>query len=312
MSKLKNTFGLPESLIDAIKQIHETSHLSPKQKKIAKLAGDPNKIDAEDLATLRRTQKESIENLDEISTKTLISYVKKAKDSLKPDEVFPKREEGIQKAIQKASDKFSPSLVSRMLSTKKNEAYESDLNHLIEGPGTYPFKANEIAPFVSQLKALLQFLAKTPSLKKLMRDETGIDLAGGLALVEFIEIFDQQLRLNEAKKQNEDEEDEEDKEESGSQNPMTGLRGISDLDTHGQIETNKGPKLVKSADAKHASNLLLSLKPEARAKHIDDITNWNTDNPIVNRLQNSHNDLVQRGEKTTTKSKPGRKKKSVD
>jgi hypothetical protein len=48
-----------DSVADAVKEImqQEEKHLSPKQKKIAKMAGDPEKIDAADLAALRAGKK---------------------------------------------------------------------------------------------------------------------------------------------------------------------------------------------------------------------------------------------------------------
>jgi hypothetical protein len=63
----------------------EEKELSPKQKKIAAMAGDPKKIDAEDLKKLRssKTNKE-VEELDELKLGSYINYMKAAeKDKLK-------------------------------------------------------------------------------------------------------------------------------------------------------------------------------------------------------------------------------------
>ncbi|CAB4124294.1 hypothetical protein UFOVP49_132 [uncultured Caudovirales phage] len=51
--------------------------LTAKQKKLAAVAGNPNEIDADDLAKLRAT-KEEIEQVDELKKSTLSSYVQKA------------------------------------------------------------------------------------------------------------------------------------------------------------------------------------------------------------------------------------------
>jgi hypothetical protein len=58
--------------------------LSPKQKKIAAVAGDKEKIDAADFAALRAGKKvaEEVEELDEISKDTLKSYIKGAAQDL--------------------------------------------------------------------------------------------------------------------------------------------------------------------------------------------------------------------------------------
>jgi len=60
--------------------------LSAKQKKIAAVAGDKDKIDAEDLAALRNGAKveckEEAEQIDELDKKTLGNYVKKSHDQL--------------------------------------------------------------------------------------------------------------------------------------------------------------------------------------------------------------------------------------
>lgn len=59
-----------DSVADAVKAVmqQEEKHLSPKQKKIAKMAGDPEKIDAADLAALRAGKKPvKEENVEESS-----------------------------------------------------------------------------------------------------------------------------------------------------------------------------------------------------------------------------------------------------
>ena len=58
MSKLKNTYGFSDDVLKAVLDIHvNEAALSPKQKKIAQLAGNPEKIEAEDLTKLRTKHK---------------------------------------------------------------------------------------------------------------------------------------------------------------------------------------------------------------------------------------------------------------
>ena len=58
MSKLKNTYGFSDDVLKAVLGVHvNEASLSPKQKKIAKLAGNREKIDAEDLKALRSGRK---------------------------------------------------------------------------------------------------------------------------------------------------------------------------------------------------------------------------------------------------------------
>jgi ATP-dependent protease HslVU (ClpYQ) peptidase subunit len=58
MSKLKNTYGFSDDVLKAVLDIHvNEAALSSKQKKIAKLAGDPDIIDTKDLKALRSGRK---------------------------------------------------------------------------------------------------------------------------------------------------------------------------------------------------------------------------------------------------------------
>lgn len=80
--------GLSKSLIDDVRKLMEGKELSPKQKKIAGMAGDKNKIDAEDLKKLRGEEvAEEVEQIDELSTDTLEKY----RDAAKKDPAFEKR-----------------------------------------------------------------------------------------------------------------------------------------------------------------------------------------------------------------------------
>lgn len=72
MEKMNN--ALEEKLINYAPTVfNESSHLSPKQKKIARMGGDPEKIDAEDFKKLRKL-KES-EELFEAELKSLVEEI---------------------------------------------------------------------------------------------------------------------------------------------------------------------------------------------------------------------------------------------
>lgn len=333
MSKLKNIFGIPQSLIDVANEIHETSHLSPGQSKHldANKDGEISKHDFEILRNKNKMKKESIENLDEISTKTLISYATKAKASLKPDEVFPKREEGIQKAIKKASDKFSPSLVSKMLSSKKNE-------NITEVSGTYPFKANDIAPFLVMLRSILSSLTTLPALRKIMKEETGLDQDNIESLINFFEVLHEELDLLEyrtkgavgkkkaaaastssapAPKKNEDDEEED---EGPSYEPasgkdqehiMTQLKGAMDDERGGRhIDTSSGKKYVTKSTATKIHSHLMGLKAPERAQSSSDLYNLKATHPMTKHIQDDHRTALEKGIKPPSEKKGrGRPKK---
>lgn len=58
MSKLKNTYGFSDDVLKAVLDIHvNEAALSPNQKKIAQLAGNPEEIEAKDLEVLRTKHK---------------------------------------------------------------------------------------------------------------------------------------------------------------------------------------------------------------------------------------------------------------
>lgn len=161
MSKLKNTFGLPDSLIQTANKIYAESQqvnekLVGKQHKIDK--NKNGKIDKEDFKLLR-------------------------------------------------------------------QSVEVDSSLVSEADKTYPYKSNEIAPFVVQLKSLLNFLSKSKVFKKLMKEKIQIDDFN--SLVEFVNLIDEDAILSEAKhskgkekpekNEKEDEEEEEEEEEENDE-----------------------------------------------------------------------------------------------
>ncbi len=378
MSKLKNTFGLPDSLINVVNQVNETSHLSPKQKKIAKMAGDPDKIDAEDLKKLRM-KNESSEGFSKDMTAANKAKVKelKSREELRdtekstapkqPPVVMKMGEEtlneigdtpkGQQKLISLIKRRQAQGYVSekdpvQKQATKRlekgaeviNNSYE-ETDELVEynfkagQTGTYPFKANEVAPLIGTLRMLLNFLASSPSLKKIMKEETGIDCDNAESLINFFEILGEELELMEyrtkgsvGKKKSmgaapasaskpESKEDDEEEDEGPVYEPasgkdqehiMTQLKGA--MDTGGRhIDTASGKKFVSKPTAEKIHSHLMGLKAPERAQSSSDLYNLKATHPMSKHIQDDDRAAAQKGIKAPTEKKGrGRPKKVVD
>jgi len=371
MSKLKNTFGLPESLIDIVNQVNETSHLSPKQKKIAKMAGHPDKIDAEDLQKLRM-KNESSEGFSKDMTAANKAKVKelKSREELRDTEkaTAPKQPPVVMKMGEetlkeygdtpKGQKKLIDLIKVRQMMGKKSEddkiqqqaaerlkkgaevinnSFEQD-DDLIEATGTYPFKSNEIAPLIGTLRTLLNFLASSPSLKKIMKEETGIDCDNAESLINFFEIIGEELELIEyrtkgavGKKKSmgaaptpaskpESKEDDEEEDEGPAYEPasgkdqehiMTQLKGA--MDTGGRhIDTASGKKYVSASTAEKIHTHLMGLKAPERAQSSSDLYNLKATHPMSKHIQDDDRAASQKGIKAPTEKKGrGRPKKVV-
>jgi hypothetical protein len=377
MSKLKNTFGLPDSLIDIVNQVNETSHLSPKQKKIAKMAGDPNKIDAEDLQKLRMKNEseqfsKDMTNLNKAEAERLKSEaelrsVKKATapkqplvkmgeeiineigdtpkgqknliDLIKVRQMMGKKSEDdkVQKQAAKRLEKHAEVINN---SFKENDADElNEYNFKAGQTGTYPFKANEVAPLIGTLRMLLNFLASSPALKKLMKEETGIDTDNVDSLINFFEVLGEELELIEyrtkgavgkkkaaaatsssvSKPENKESDDEEEDEgpayepASGKdqEHIMTQLKGA--IDTGGRhIDTSSGKKFVSKSTAEKIHSHLMGLKAPERAQSSSELYNLKATHPMTKHIQDDDREAAQRGIKAPTDKKGrGRPKKVV-
>lgn len=70
-------------------EVTEKKELSPKQKKIAAMAGDKDEIEGEDFAKLRAMKKEEVEQIDELKSQTVKNYKRAAKkqDNAARDEI---------------------------------------------------------------------------------------------------------------------------------------------------------------------------------------------------------------------------------
>lgn len=303
MSKLKNIFGIPQSLIDVANEIHETSHLSPGQKKIAKLAGDTNTIDAKDLAALRQRHTQKSKTAPEDS---------KEKSNMQPPHA------------SKQKSKY-PSFYT------KNE-------NITEVSGTYPFKANDIAPFLVMLRSILSSLTTLPALRKIMKEETGLDQDNIESLINFFEVLHEELDLLEyrtkgavgkkkaaaastssapAPKKNEDDEEED---EGPSYEPasgkdqehiMTQLKGAMDDERGGRhIDTSSGKKYVTKSTATKIHSHLMGLKAPERAQSSSDLYNLKATHPMTKHIQDDHRTALEKGIKPPSEKKGrGRPKK---
>ena len=153
MSNLKNTYGFSSSLLDTIRSVHETS-------------------------------KEEVEPIDEISRATKASYTKKAADDLYVRTYThaarqavrthaPERSKEHQKSPYTSGhyDKWQSDPVKiRNRLAGIHRAAKEEVEPIDEADHTYPFKANQLAPLVVQLRSLLNFLSKSGALKKSMRE----------------------------------------------------------------------------------------------------------------------------------------------
>ena len=117
----------------------EEKELSSKQKKIARMAGDPNKIDAEDFKALRagKRVKEEVEELDELSTGTRAAYRAKASEHARglrkqlgvigqiksDDEDMKSTVDSVKKDIKR---KLNNRITGMLRSTQKEEVEELD------------------------------------------------------------------------------------------------------------------------------------------------------------------------------------------
>ncbi len=201
MSNLKNTYGFSSSLLDAIRSVHETTHKTDdkisKETKLSKekLEKDkrrtkqfnisPSTYDDPISSSRMQMKKEEVEEeIDESLMKsvkrglTLWGGSKHLKDiqhhvkNASDDQLIR-----LSKGKNERPDLHTPrdlqtKLINRELKRRygvnpglKNEEVELD-----EADKTYPFKANELAPLVVQLRALLNFLSKSGALKKSMRE----------------------------------------------------------------------------------------------------------------------------------------------
>lgn len=342
MSKLKNIFGLPESLVSAVKEIHESSA------QFSKDMTNANKAEIERLNSekeLRDTRKATTPKQQptvmKMKEETLNEIGDTPKGQRKLIDVIKRRQaqgyvtdkDPVQKQASKRLEKHAEVI---------NNSFEPDEASLNEANGTYPFKANEMAPLIGTLRMLLNFLASSPSLKKIMKEETGVDESNVDSLVNFLEVLGEELELIEYRtkgavgkkkqasmsttssatpKKSEDDEEEEDEgpayqAASGKdqEHIMTQLKGAMDDERGGRhIDTASGKKYVSKDTASKIHSHLMGLKAPERAQSSSDLYNLKATHPMTKHIQDDHRDASQRGIKAPTEKKGrGRPKKVVD
>jgi hypothetical protein len=273
MSKLKNIFGLPDSIIQTAALVHITNSLNEKNHE-NELKGNQSKLDvAEPKGKL---------------TKADFDKLRAKKHNISPSEY----DDPISKSRKKV-----------------NEA--STYNFKANQPGQYPFSSAQLTPFFTMLKSLMDIIKNTPSLKKLMRDETGIDDDQSSSLIEFLEILHEEILLENKKEEDEDdkeyEEDENSKKEDAETNkhPMMQIKKAADGGNF--VTTKSGPKYVNQGLANKMLDHLISLKPSEREDHIEKITG-ETHPQFSSLVHKSHENKPEDAEPTIQK-KRGRKPK---
>lgn len=322
MSKLKNIFGLPESLIQAASSIHEKSNeLKGNQHKID-VAEPKGKITKADFDKLRakkynispseyddpisksKIKTESSEgfskdmanaNKAEIERLKTEKDLRKAKKQLNSEETLneigdtPKGQEKLINVVKRRqkqgyvthNDPVQKQAAKRLdRSAEKIYKEEISLDEKKAADALYPFKTNQITLFTAQLRSLLDYLSKFSPLKKIMRDEVGLDLDVFTvdALMEVVDVLNEgrgrprkNPEASTQKTSNDEEPDTYEKAGDDGRNMISSLAGAKDLPKGGSVPTSKGDKHVSSKHASHLHSHLMSLKPSDRAKAASDL-----------------------------------------
>lgn len=111
-------------------EVTEKKELSPKQKKIAAQAGDPEKIEGEDFAKLR-AQKEEVEQVDEVSrqlaVKTLGMRMAQGREGVFGDDVAASKADATETRVKK---KFGKSAVTSAEKIAHKELYGEEAGYI--------------------------------------------------------------------------------------------------------------------------------------------------------------------------------------
>lgn len=254
MSKLKNIFGLPDSIIQTAALVHMTNSLNEKNHE-NELKGNQHKLD-----------------------------------------------------VAKPKGKLTKADFVELRRKKVTEA--STYNFKANQPGQYPFSSAQLTPFFTMLKSLMDIIKNTPSLKKLMRDETGIDDDQSSSLIEFLQILHEEILLENKKEEDDEsgyEEDENSKKEDAETNkhPMMQIKKAADGGNF--VTTKSGPKYVSQELANKMLDHLIRLKPSEREDHIEKITDET--HPQFSSLVNKSHENKPEGAEPTVQKKRGRKPK---
>ena len=265
MSKLKNTFGFSQSILNAIQNVYESSK---KEEQIdEKLVGDQEKLDknkngkldSKDFKILRSMKKEEVEPLDEL-TKAAKQRLNNAQEKL--EKMYGKKKESEEKAKENEEHKNK--------SEMKEEVEELDGQDLIE--------AQNLVPLITQLKALLSWLVSSGAISKFRKEET--EAAEMLELLEYrtkgaVGKKKKEASGAEAKEPKKSSESEEDEDMPNAYEPASRdgrhvipeLRSAAESSEGGNIQTSGGQRSVSQKLASTLHDHLMKMKPSERAEH---------------------------------------------
>lgn len=348
MSKLKNTFGFTGSLLDTIKGVYEAAKapgiearekiknvprqegdedLRARQGEIQRkvvdeaLKGNQHKIDVAepkgkitkaDFDKLRSMKKEEVEQIDELKHDTLRNYMRKARGQINvtSGKKKEKRVQGYRHAWAKAD-------------AKVDKGQYEEVEYVDEADKTYPFKANQLAPMMTQLRALIKFLGRSGVLKSLMREDYALyevymgEKFDADSLQVMLEDMEDLLEGRPKGSKNKpkggsapaasapkssgehhgsDDEAPAYKSASGhdSGHIMAQLTGAMDVGGR-HISTAKGHKYVSGHTASKIHNHLMGLKAPERAEASSRIYHMDDSHPAVKAIHADHEASVKRG-----------------
>lgn len=308
MSKLKNSFGFSESLLNIIKNINETNA------QFSREMGDLN------IAKKR----------EEETRQGFLKAKKNTEDLQKELNPQPPLIDKQKRLVN--SHEENSNIINELEIKPLNKLIKTTNDKLIEANGAYPFNASSIAPLLVVLKSILNHLSASPSLRKLMKEETGIEYDNVESFINFIQILGEELELVEyrtkgavrkkkqatttpkGKSQDEEEEDEGPAYPKASgpdqEHIMTQLKGAVDAGGR-HIDTSQGKKYVTKSTAEKIHTHLMGLKAPERAQSSSDLYNLKADHPMTKHIQDDHRKAVQQGIKAPSEKKGrGRPKKS--
>jgi len=323
MSNLKNTYGFSASLLDAIRSVHETTHKTddkiPKESKLNKEKLEKDKRRAKEFnispstyddpisSSRMQMKKEDVEQIDEISNKAKAKYLGRAVGDL----TLRSQEHGFHTGADFYGKRTYPphdyADAKRKIKNRQVGIYHATKNiakedvELDEADQTYPFKANQLAPLVVQLRSLLNFLSKSGALKKSMREHAElVEAYIGEEITEeqlekMISFVDDLMEgrpkgsKNKSKMASapkpaaraEKDEDEEDEEQQDVYKPasrdgrhiLPELSNAADDKKGTAVQTSSGQRHVPQHVAAKMVKHLMSLKPIERAEHSTHIFN---------------------------------------
>ena len=335
MSNLKNTYGFSASLLDAIRSVHETTH-----KEEVELEEGENPRSNLYVGTVKRSDPDYDEKIRKLKSKTVGGHRIRGRAPT-PEHKHLYAVGG--KLHRYSSQDIKPEHSSHVDVYSRNPMKEEV--ELDEADQTYPFKANQLAPLVVQLRSLLNFLSKSGALKKSMREHAElVEAYIGEEITEeqlekMISFVDDLMEGRPKGSKNKSkmasapkpaartgkDEDEEDEEQEDVYKPasrdgrhiLPELSSAADDKKGTAVQTSSGQRHVPQHVAAKMVKHLMSLKPIERAEHSTHIFNGSV--PKVKTLNHiKTNVLIKQmgsekkiGSDASVKRGRGRPKKAV-